>query len=125
LQPLSVEAAVMKNAGKIGSPTAAAVAFALFLAVGGCATMTPEGRRAFQVYWDAARGCERQYSNLHVDRVQPNGDLLLSADHDIRRNMDNFTRCYHEALGAAAGQLREQGDVVANSLNVNPTVDMD
>ena len=112
------------NTGTVSS-TRAAVGVGLVAVLAGCATMTPEGRRAFQVYWDAARRCEEQYRNLHVDRVQSNGDVLLTADHDIRRNVDNFTQCYHDALSIAVTRLREHGDVFADAINAMPAVDMD
>jgi hypothetical protein len=115
----------MNDERTVSHPSAMAIGLALVVILGGCAVMTPEARRAFPMYWDAARGCEQQYRNLHVDRVQSNGDLLVSADHDIRRDVDNFTRCYHEAIGAAVGRLRERGDVFADAVNATPSVDMD
>jgi hypothetical protein len=95
------------------------------LGAGGCATMTPEERSAFGVYWDAARECEQRYRNLHVDRVQSNGDVSLSAELDLPRNLAEFTQCYHDGIRDAVVRRERSGQPVLQTLNPNPAVELD
>jgi hypothetical protein len=94
-------------------------------AAGGCASATPEARAAFGVYWSASRECEQQYRTLHIRRVYPNGDLTVSADHDILRDLAAFTQCYHEGIGSAVARHRQSGQPLPDTINQNPGVDVD
>lgn len=91
----------------------------------GCATGSPEARAVYGVYWDAARACQELYRNLRVDRVHDNGDVLISAELDLPRNIVEFTQCYHERIHLALASLRTAGRSLPSVINERPAVDMD
>jgi hypothetical protein len=104
------------------------VVLGVFLAAAGCAGTALDGADAgvlHDVFWRASRQCERRYTNLRVDRIDPTGELTLTGDLDLRANLGEFTRCYHEGIAERVAARRAAGAAVPDTLNLTPAVDLD
>ena len=77
------------------------------------------------VYFAAARQCERQNLTIHVERVFPNGDLSVMLDQDTRIEVAKFVACYHEGIRRNAEALRRAGRPLPDALNLHPEVETD
>lgn len=98
------------------------------LLAGGCARMGAESVDAgivHDIFWRASRQCEHRYTNLRVDRIDPTGDLTLTGDLDLRTNLTEFARCYHEGIALRVEDRRRAGAVIPDTLNLTPTVELD
>jgi len=78
---------------------------------------------AFGVYWDASRACEQQYRGLRVQRIDPGGDLTVSADLDIPANLGAFRQCYRDGIQNAVLRRRQNGQPIPGGLNQEPAVE--
>jgi hypothetical protein len=97
--------------------------------IAGCATLTmPEARLRnevlLDVYWGAARECERRYSTLHVESMSAEGDLSLRADADSRSEAAPFRECYRHGVATRLERRRAAGLPVPEHPNTDPTVDI-
>jgi len=96
------------------------------LALSGCASLSPEEHTAhMDVYFAAARACERRNLTVHVERVHHNGDLSIFTDQDTRIEVASFTACYHEGIKRNIEALRKAGQPLPEALNMRPDIDLD
>ena len=100
-----------------------AVLAPLVLLWSGCATWARDVRT--EIYWDAAVQCESRYRTLHVDRVDMDGTVTLHADAESRHELAPFTDCYRKAVQARIERRRQAGVEVPDTLNREPTVEVD
>jgi hypothetical protein len=91
----------------------------------GCATMTPEARLNGEIYWEAAKACESRHRTLHVDRIDPDGSVTMHADAESRQDLQAFTECYRKGVRAGAEKRRQAGLPVPETLNQEPTAEID
>ena len=90
-----------------------------------CVTMTPEARLSGEIYWQAAKECESRHRTLHLDRIDTDGSASMHADAETRHELPAFNACYRKAVGAAAEKRRQAGLPVPETLNLEPTADLD
>src|SRR5262249_8727371 len=96
------------------------------LLLGGCASVGSQEHSAhMDVYFGAARQCERQNLTVHVERVFPNGDLAIMLDQDTRIEVAKFIACYHEGIRRNVEPLRRAGRPLPESLNLHSEIDVD
>jgi hypothetical protein len=110
---------VRRTAGPVG-----------LLIIAGCAAATtPEARLRnevlLDVYWDAARECERRYSTLHVASMSTEGDLSLRADAESRSEAAPFRECYRHGVTVRLERRRAAGLPMPEHVNTDPSVDID
>jgi hypothetical protein len=91
----------------------------------GCASMTPKARLAHELYWDAAKACEARYHTLHLDTIDQDGSVSMHADADSRSEYRPFVACYQEEVRARIEKQRQAGLPVPETLNREPTVELD
>ena len=96
---------------------------ALLLA-SGCATGKPDALRA-EIYWDAAVECESRYRTLHLDQVDMDGNVTMHADAESRHELKPFTDCYRKGVQARIERRRQAGLEVPDTLNREPTAEID
>ena len=68
------------------------------LALGACATMSPEEQHRNSVLWDAAEQCRRSFATIRPERIDSFGRLAFTYYVDAER--DAFLRCYRETAAA-------------------------
>ena len=90
-----------------------------------CATMTPDARVADEIYWDAAKACEFRYRTLHLDRIDTDGNASLHADAETRMDLPAFIGCYRQGVRSRVEQRRQAGLSVPDTLNHEPTAEID
>ncbi|PYO01491.1 MAG: hypothetical protein DMD89_05785 [Candidatus Rokuibacteriota bacterium] len=96
------------------------------LLLGGCATTGSHEHAAhMDVYWSAARECERRNLTVHVERVFPTGDVAIFTDQDTRIEVSRFVTCYHETIQRNVEAFRRAGRPLPEPLNLHPEVDLD
>src|SRR5215470_2592048 len=96
------------------------------LAVGGCATLSTEENAAhMDVYYAAAKACERRNLTVHIERVHHNGDLSIYTDADSRSEVASFTNCYHEGIQRNVEAFRKAGRPLPETMNMHPDIDLD
>ncbi len=95
----------------------------LFLAA--CATMTPEAQLRNEIFWEAAKECESRYRTLHLDLIDPDGNVTMHADAESRGELSAFRNCYREAVRTRIEQRRQSGLPIPDSLNQEPTAEID
>ena len=77
------------------------------------------------VYFTAARECERQNLTVHVERVFQNGELAIFTDQDTRIEVRRFIACYHEGIRRHVEALRKSGRALPEEMNLHPEVELD
>jgi len=96
------------------------------LLLGGCATTASHEHAAhMDVYWSAARDCERRNLTVHVERVFQNGDVAIFTDQDTRIEVSRFITCYHDGIRRNVDVLRGVGRSLPDAINLHPEVDID
>jgi hypothetical protein len=90
-----------------------------------CATMTPEARLKDEIYWEAAKECESRYRTLHLDRIDLDGSASMHADAESRHELPAFNECYRQGVRTRAEKRRQAGLPVPETLNQEPTADLD
>jgi hypothetical protein len=94
------------------------------LLAGGCASSTRDGLRV-EIYWDAAVECESRYRTLHLDHVDMDGNVTMHADAESRHELQAFTDCYRKGVQARIERRRQAGLEVPDTLNREPTAEID
>ncbi len=93
---------------------------------GGCAAnMTPGQKMAHEIFVEVAGSCESRYHTIHVDQIDPEGNLKIHADADSRTEYRAFVTCYVEGLKARAEERRKAGQPVFEGLTRTPDVELD
>jgi hypothetical protein len=90
-----------------------------------CGSMTPEKRIADEIYWEAAKECESRHRTLHLDRIDSEGNVSVHADAESRIELPAFNTCYQRAVRARAEKRRQADLPVPDTLNLEPTADLD
>jgi len=103
----------------------AASALLAGLLLSACGSMTPEKRIADEIYWEAAKECESSHRTLHLDRIDSEGNASMHADAESRIELPAFNACYQKGVRARAEKRRQAGLPVPDSLNLEPTADLD
>ena len=103
----------------------AALALTAGLLLSACGSMTPEKRIADEIYWEAAKECESRHRTLHLDRIDSEGNASVHADAESRIELPAFNACYQKGVRARAEKRRQAGLPVPDSLNLEPTADLD
>ncbi len=103
--------------------TGAVITWLLFATA--CGTMTPGARLRNEIFWDAAKECESRHRTLHLDRIDPGGNLTMYADAESRQDFAPFLACYREAVRARIAQRRQAGLPMPDELNEEPTAEID
>lgn|SRR5262245_10443695 len=91
----------------------------------GCQSMTPEARARADIFWDAAKACETRYRTLHIDRIDPDGNVNMHADADSRQELPAFNECYRQGIQAQIEARRKAGQTVPEMPPGEPTADLD
>jgi hypothetical protein len=90
-----------------------------------CATMTPEAQLSNEIFWQAAKECESRYRTLHLDRIDTDGNVTMHADAETRHELPAFTECYRQGVRTRAEKRRQAGLPVPETLNQEPTAEID
>ncbi len=90
-----------------------------------CASMTPEARVSDEIFWEAAKACESRHRTLHLDRIDSDGGVTMHADAETRHELPAFTECYRKGVRAGAEKRRQAGLPVPETLNLEPTAEID
>jgi len=93
--------------------------------ISGCATITPEARLRNEIFWDAAVECESRYRTLHLDQIDSDGNVTMHADAESRHQLRPFIECYQKGVQARIAQRRQAGLPVPDTLNQEPTAEVD
>lgn len=94
-----------------------------------CAPATPETVARsdvyHDVYWYAARQCEKRFGTLTVTRVGQTGDVSLDAKAESRSELAAFRQCYRTTIGERVERRRLTGLSLPEAFNLDPEVDID
>jgi hypothetical protein len=108
-----------------------ALAFAA-LSIGACASAgtsrseDPVRRAVFlDVYWGGARACEGRHATLHLERVEQEGSVTLSAAADSRSELRAFVTCYHSEIRSRVERRQGAGLPLPADLDMTPSVELD
>lgn len=101
-----------------------AIAVAL-LCLAACATMPPEAQLRNEIFWEAAKECESRHRTLHLDLIDPGGNVTMHADAESRHELRPFLECYRRAVRARVEQRRQAGLPIPKTLNQEPTAEID
>ena len=101
-------------------------AFLATVLIAGCATAASHEHAAhMDVYFSAARECERRNLTVHVERVFQNGDVAIYTDQDTRIEVARFINCYRETIRRNVDTFRQAGRPLPETINLEPEVDID
>jgi len=95
------------------------------LACTACVSMTPDQKIRNDLYWDAAKDCEGQFRTLHLDRVDPEGNVSLHADAETRQELPGYNACYRAAVKKLIERRKQGGLAIPEGVNEEPTADLD
>ena len=95
------------------------------LAFVACGTMSPEAQLRNEIFWDAAKECESRFRTLHLDKIDTGGGVTMHADADSRQDLPGFNACYRTAVEKRIEQRRQAGLPVPETLNTEPTAELD
>jgi hypothetical protein len=95
------------------------------LVAAGCVTMTADARLRNEIFWDAARECEGRYRTLHLDQIDTGGNITMHADAESRSELRPFTECYRQAVRRRIEERRQAGLPIPETLEKEPTVELD
>jgi hypothetical protein len=96
------------------------------LLLGGCATTASHEHAAhMDVYFSAARECERRNLTVHVERVFQNGDVAIFTDQDTRIDVARLIGRYHDTIRRNVDAFRRAGRPLPETITLQPAVDVD
>jgi len=92
----------------------------------GCATTASHEHAVhMDVYFSAARECERRNLTVHVECVFQDGAVAIFTDQDTRIEVARFISCYHETIRRNVDTFRRAGRPLPETINLEPEVDID
>jgi len=91
----------------------------------GCETMSPDAKLRNELFWAAATQCESKFRTLHLDRIDIGGGITMHADAESRQELAPFLACYRQGVKDRIEQRRQAGLPIPDTLNQEPTADID
>ena len=95
------------------------------LACVACASMTPDQKIRNDLYWDTAKDCEGRFRTLHLDRIDPEGNVSLHDDAESPQELPGFNACYRAAVKKQVERRKQGGLAIPAGLNEERTANLD